>query len=89
MKKLKKVVLGFVLSFVVVLSISVYSFIKLDVSRKRNAESNQTISALQNKKNNLENDIDKMKSDEYLDEQAREELGMLKDGETIYDYSGM
>ena len=86
MKKIKKVVFGCVLSFLVVLAISVYSFVKLDGARKRNAESVQTISALQNKKDNLEDDIENMKSDDYLDEQAREKLGMIKDGETIYNY---
>lgn len=86
MKKLKKIVFCCAFSFVMVLAISVYSFVKLADARKQNAKSLQTISALNDQKNNLENDIEKMQSDDYLDEQAREKLGMIKDGETIYFY---
>lgn len=85
-KKIEKFVAMCILSFAVVIVVAVYSFVKLNGVRRENANYNETILALEMKKNNLSNEISNMKTDEYLEEQARENFDMIKDGETLYIY---
>jgi len=85
-RKIEKIVATCLLSFAVVVIIAVYSFIKLGNVRRENAEYNEYIAALEVQEDNLKKDVDDMKTDEYLDEQARDNYGMIKDGETLYIY---
>ena len=41
---------------------------------------------LEAEKNSLENNLDYMNTDAFIEEQAREHFGMIKDGETLYIY---
>ncbi|MBQ8425770.1 MAG: septum formation initiator family protein [Clostridia bacterium] len=85
-KKIEKIVAMCLLSFAVVVIIAVYSFVKLGAVRRENANYNEYIAALELKQDKLSKDVDNMKTDEYLEEQARDNLDMIKDGETLYIY---
>ena len=86
MKKIEKIVASCILSFIVVVVIAFYSFVKLNAARRENARYDEFISALEITENNLKKNVDVMKTDEYLEEQARDNFGMIKDGETLYTY---
>ena len=85
-KKIEKIVAMCMLSFAVVVIIAVYSFVKLGAVRRENAMYNEQISALEVKQDKLKSDVENMQTDEYLQEQARDNLDMIKDGETLYIY---
>ena len=85
-KKIEKIVAMCMLSFAVVVIIAVYSFVKLGAVRRENARYDERISALEVKQDKLSSDVENMKTDEYLDDQARDNLDMIKDGETLYIY---
>ena len=84
-KKLQNIVFACFFCFAIVFSISIYSFIKLGSVRRESASYNSQLEQLQNQKNKLENEVENMKTDEYIEEQARENLGMIKDGEIKYE----
>ena len=85
-KKIEKIVAMCILSFAVVVIIAVYSFVKLGAVRRENAMYNERILALEIKQDKLKSDVENMQTDEYLQEQARDNLDMIKDGETLYIY---
>ena len=86
-KKLKTIVFACFFCFAIVFSISIYSFIKLGSVRRESASYSKQLEQLQEQKNSLESEVEKMKTDEYIEEQARENLEMIKDGETLYKYN--
>ena len=85
-RKLQNIVFACFFCFAVVFSISIYSFIKLNSVRKESVYSNKEITQLQQQQKQLQNSIDYMQTDEYIEDQARDNLGMIKDGETLYIY---
>ena len=87
MRKIKNIVAICFVSFVVVAIISVYSFVLLGKTRAENLGYAEEIQRLENEKKSLESEIEYVQSDAYVDEQARENLGMVKEGEIIYNYN--
>ncbi len=84
MKKLESIIVGSLIALVAVVCVAVYSFISLGRARYKNAEYDRMIASLNAQKSAIEQNIDYVNSDEYLEELARNHLGMIKDGETLY-----
>lgn len=80
--KLVTALLTVVLCFLVVLGFSLY--IKASVLSKKNASLDRQINELSITKAGLEAGIEMRKSDAYIEQQAREQLGMIRDDETIF-----
>lgn len=85
-KKIEKIVAMCMLSFAVVLIITIYSFVKLGSARRENAKYDEYISALKITQNNRSKEVEDMKTDEYLEDKARDDFNMIKDDETLYIY---
>ena len=83
-KKVERIIVSCMLFFVAVVVLAVYSFVALGKTRRKNAEYDNLIAALKQEELSLTQNIDKANSSEYLEEKAREELGMIKDNETLY-----
>lgn len=68
------------------------SFVKssFDVlkSKDRLDEINEEVRVLENEKTEIEKDIEYKKSDEYIEEKARNELNLIKPGEKVYVVMG-
>jgi cell division protein FtsB len=62
----------------------------LDVYRgsKRVGELENEVSGLENKKKELETSIEYKKTNEYVEEKARNDLNLIKPGETVFVVSG-
>ena len=86
MKKIEKIIALSIFAFVVVFVVAVFSFVEVGKARRKNAKYDTFIASLQVQKSSLESNIEEMKNDDYLNEQARDYLGMIKDGETLYIY---
>ena len=86
MKKIEKIIALSVFAFLVIFVVAIFSFVEVGKARRKNAKYDSFIVALQTQKSSLESDIEEMKDEDYLNEQARDHLGMIKDGETLYIY---
>ncbi|MBQ7453320.1 MAG: septum formation initiator family protein [Clostridia bacterium] len=53
----------------------------------KQSELNAELASLENRRVSLENGIDTRISEDYIERQAREQLGMIKKGEIIYIYN--
>ena len=84
LKKLEYIIVSCLVAFAVIVVISIYSFISLGKARRANAKYDEFIATLEQKEANLKDANDYMNSEAYLEEQARNHLGMIKDGETLY-----
>lgn len=71
-----------VLVFVTVLSVSLY--IKAGVLSSKNKSLDKQIESLSITQANLEKQIDIRNDEAYLEQKARENLGMIKENETVY-----
>lgn len=83
-KKLEGIIAGCMVFFVAVIVFAVCSFVSLGKARRKNAEYDDMIASLKAEQEALKNNIDLVDSPEYLEEQARGHLGMIKDGEKLY-----
>ena len=63
---------------------AVCSFVSLGKARRKSAEYDDMIASLKAEQEALKGDIDLVDSPEYLEEQARGHLGMIKEGEKLY-----
>lgn len=84
MKKLERIIVLCMFAFVIVAAITVYSFIVRGKARYENEKYNEFVASLELKQSNLEKSIYDMDNDKYIEQQARNQLGMLKDGEIQY-----
>lgn len=84
MRKLERIIVGSLVALVAVVCVAIYSFISLGRARYKSAEYDRMIASLNAQKTAIEQNIDHVNSDEYLEELARNHLGMIKDGETLY-----
>lgn len=80
--RLVTVLATLVLVFVTVLAISLY--VKASVLSSKNSSLDKQIEDLSITKSELEQGIGVRKSDAYIEQKARENLGMVKKGEAIY-----
>ena len=83
-KRLKRTIIICMLVFCAVFAVSIFSFVQIGNLKRQNAKADEYISALQNQKQNLEQNLDKFKGDNYIDAVARENLDMIKENEIIY-----
>ena len=85
-KKIKRIIVSFMLVFAVVLVVAIYSFVALGRARRENASYDEFIAALEVQESDLKEKVDVVQSSEYLEERARGYLGMVKEGETQYKF---
>ena len=85
-KKIEKLIAISLFAFLVVFVVAIFSFVEVGKARRKNNNYDEFIVALQNEKTSLEMGIDERSNEDYLNEQARDHLGMIKDGETLYIY---
>lgn len=83
-KKIENIIVLCLLAFVGVVIVAICSIVSVTDARKQVANYDKLINELSAEKQSLEMNITTANSDAYLEEQARGELGMIKDGETIY-----
>ena len=78
---LRKVIIIFIFA------IFIFNYIKQEITIKRIKEdiivSQKQLEELKNKNVELETDLKKTESDEYIENLIRERLGMIKDGEKV------
>lgn len=72
------------LVLVFVVGVVMVQSIQLGKLNKQSRVLDQNIDRLIASKSNLEEGIKERNTEEYIEEQARENLGMIKNGETIY-----
>ena len=78
-----KYLLGTILLFVVSISLIKSSFFVFK-SKGRLDDVKNEISKLEDEKKNIEDEIEYKKTQEYIEEKAREDLNLIKPGEKIY-----
>ena len=83
-KKVEGIIASCILFLVAVVIFSVFSFVSLGRARHKQAKYDETIAKLKNEQAMLESSLDYMSSEEYLESQARDHLGMIKGDENIY-----
>lgn len=86
-KKIENVIVLCLMAFVGVLIVAICSIVSVNGAKREVASYDKLISELSAEKVSLENDINKVGSSAYLEEQARGKLGMIQEGETIYYFS--
>jgi len=69
---------------VFIIGVVLVQSVQLNKLNKQSRLLDQNIDGLIASKANLESGIKERKTEEYIEEQARENLGMIKDGEIIY-----
>lgn len=72
------------LLLIVLLGIVGYQYIKMNSLSKQNVALDTKISQLSVTKTRLEAGIEARSSDAYVEQQAHENLGMIKDDESVY-----
>lgn len=85
-KKVERTIILCLIGLVAIIVVAVISFVSLGKARRTNANYDALIARLEAEKNSLENNLDYMNTDAFIEEQAREHFGMIKDGETLYIY---
>lgn len=83
-RKIEGIIACCMLFFVAVIVLAVCSFVSLGKARRKADDYDKMIASLKAEQSALENDINYMDSQEYLESKARDHLGMIKDGETLY-----
>ncbi len=84
LKKIQNIIVGCMLFLAVVLVVSVFSFISLGKARRANAKYDDFIESLEKQESELKSTINYVTNPEYQKEYARNQLGMIGDGETLY-----
>lgn len=72
---------------VIMLGIIIGQYIKLGNLKRQENELDTTLASMNEQRLSLEQGISNRMSYAYLEQQAREQLGMIKEGETLYIYS--
>lgn len=85
-KKLQRIIVSCMLAFAVVLVVAIYSFIALGKARRENAKYDEFIAAMEVRQSDLQGRVEEVNSPEYLEERARDYLGMVKEGETQFKF---
>ncbi len=83
-KKVENVIVLCLMAFVGVVIVAICSIVSVNGAKREVASYDKLIADLSEEKIRLENNITEIGSSSYLEELARGELGMIKDGETIY-----
>ena len=83
-RKVEGIIAGCMVFFVAVVIFAICSFVSLAQARRKNADYDAMIASLKKEQASLENNLDYLNSNEYLESKARDHLGMIKDGESLY-----
>lgn len=83
-KKVERIIACSIFVFVAVVILSVFSFVSLGKARRKQAKYDEMIASLKQEQSALENNLGYMNSPEYLESQARDHLGMIKEDENLY-----
>lgn len=83
-RKVEAIIAGCMLFFVAVVVLAICSFVSLGKARRKADDYDKMIASLKAEQSALEDSIDYMDSQEYLESKARDHLGMIKDGESLY-----
>lgn len=82
-RKFTTMVVSCMIAFVAVVIVAVASFITLGSARRKSAKYDEMIASLTKQEQLLKENIDYMDSPMYIEEQARNEHGMLKENEKL------
>lgn len=74
-----------VLFFVVIVCVTVFSFVRVGSARRKNERYNELIAQLTSENNQINQSINSI-DNEYYENMARDELGMIKNGETYIEF---
>lgn len=74
-----------VLFFVVIVCVTVFSFVRVGSARRKNERYNELIAQLISENNQINQSINSI-DNEYYENMARDELGMIKNGETYIEF---
>ena len=83
-RKIEGIIACCMLFFVAVVVLAICSFVSLGKARRKADDYDKMIASLKAEQSALEDGINYMDSQEYLEEKARDHLGMIKDGESLY-----
>lgn len=75
-----------VLFLVVLVCVAVVSFVKLGKARRENEKYEQLIAELKLESERVNLSVEEKNSDEYLEKQVRDKLGMIKGDETYIEF---
>lgn len=85
-KKIERIVGICIFFFVITIIAAIISFVRIGQLKRTNAEYDEFISKLEEKETLLESGIFDREQDDYLRDKARDRLGMIREGETLYLY---
>lgn len=85
-KRFERFVMLSILFLAVLVCVSVFSFVKLAKVRRENEKYNTLIAQLEAENKSVNQSIDEMGAYDYLEQQARERLGMIKGDETYIEF---
>lgn len=74
-----------VLFLVVLVCIATFSFVKLGSAKRKNEKYDALIAQLSSENNKIQQSIDSI-DNEYYENQARDNLGMIQEGETYIEF---
>ena len=83
-KKFERIIVSCMLLLVAVVGVAIYSFVALGKTRRQDAKYDEMIASLKLEQQALSNDVSYMATPEFLEDKARNELGMIKEGEVLY-----
>lgn len=85
-KRFENIVRLAVLFLTVLVCVAAFSFVRLGQARRENAKYDELIASLKEENARVNQSIEDMTSYEYLEEQARDRLGMIKGDETNIEF---
>ena len=85
-KRFENIVMFSILFLAILICVAIASFVRLGKVRRENEKYNALIAQLQAENNKVNQSIDEMNSYDYLEQQARERLGMVKGDETYIEF---
>ena len=85
-KRFENIVRLAVLFLVVLVCVATFSFIKLGNARRENERYDNLIAQLIQEKGQVSLTVDEKTSPDYLEQQVRDKLGMIKENETHIEF---
>lgn len=83
-KKFERIIIGSIFLGLAVIVFAISSFVVVGKARKKNASYDNMILSLKEQQTELNAGVRYRDSDAYIEEQARNYYGMIKQGETYY-----
>ena len=89
-RKVQAIIVSCMLFFVVLVGVTIMSFVSIGKTRRKNAEYDALIASLKQEQASLAENLSGINTDDdaaysaYLEEKARYEFGMIKEDETLF-----